>query len=304
KGEQFFSSAVDFGFSKTHAETFQFWDKEAVLGDAVYIIRKFRPDVIITRFPPDPRGGHGHHQASAILAHEAFVAAADPTRFPEQLQEVETWQATRLVWNTANFGGMNNTAENQLKIDIGDYNPLLGQSYGEIAAHSRSQHKSQGFGAAATRGRAIEYFEHVAGKEATHTLLDDVTTTWERIPHAQNIPGLVQKINAAFDPNHPEEIVADLFALKKEVQKITDTYWKTQKTKEIDDLILACSGIWADAVAPTPVYTVSQEIPVQLEVLVRNPDVPAVLTHVDGHIIDQPMAYNMLWRGQQKMKWD
>ncbi|WP_306429771.1 PIG-L family deacetylase [Sphingobacterium sp. E70] len=104
KGEQFFSSAYDFGFSKTPEETFAFWDKQRVLAEAVWLIRKFRPDVIITRFPPDARGGHGHHQASAMLAHEAFKAAADPKQFSEQLQYVKPWQAKRLLWNTFNFG--------------------------------------------------------------------------------------------------------------------------------------------------------------------------------------------------------
>ena len=112
QGEQFFTAAYDFGFSKTHDETFSFWRKEDVLREAVYLIRKLQPDVIINRFPPDPRGGHGHHQASAILAKEAYEAASDPKRFPEQLKELKPWKAKRIVWNTANFGGMNNTRRN------------------------------------------------------------------------------------------------------------------------------------------------------------------------------------------------
>ncbi len=304
KGEQFFSSAVDFGFSKTHEETFRFWDKQSVLAEAVYIIRKFRPDIIITRFPPDKRGGHGHHQASAILAHEAFLAAADPTKFPEQLNEVQPWQATRLLWNTANFGGMNNTSESQLKIDIGAYNPLLGESYGEIAARSRSQHKSQGFGAAATRGQSTEYFEHVAGKEAKVNLMDGVMTTWDRIPDSKNIQLRIKEINETFNPNHPEKIIQDLFALKNDIQKISDAYWKKQKTKEIDELILACAGIWVDATVTSPIYTVHQEVPVQLEVIVRNPGVPTTLLQVEGRAIRQSLQQNILWRGQQNIRWD
>lgn len=132
---QFFSRANDFGFSKTSEETFKIWGKEQILADAVWIIRKFRPDVIITRFPEDERAGHGHHAASAIIAREAFVAAADPKKFPEQLKKgVTVWQAKRILWNTYNFGGNNTTAPDQLKIDVGVYNPLLGRNYGEIAA--------------------------------------------------------------------------------------------------------------------------------------------------------------------------
>ena len=301
KGEQFFSSAFDFGFSKTHEETFRFWDKQSILAEAVYIIRKFRPDIIITRFPPDKRGGHGHHQASAILAHEAFLAAADPSRFPEQLNTVKPWQATRLIWNTANFGGMNNTSESQLKIDIGAYNPILGQSYGEIAALSRSQHKSQGFGAASTRGRSIEYFEHVAGKEATATLMDDVNTSWNRIAGTEKIQNLVQKINEEFDPNHPEEIVQDLFSLRKEVQTIPDEYWKIQKAKEVEDLIIACAGIWADAVAGQPYYAVHQDAQVQLEAIVRNPGNVVKLVEINGKSVQQPLDFNILWKDSQTM---
>src|SRR5690606_27106900 len=176
--EQFFSAAYDFGFSKTHTETFSFWNKEEILREAVYIIRKFKPHVIINRFPTDERGGHGHHQASAILAKEAFLAAADPNKFPEQVKELGTWQVKRMLWNTANFGGQNNINDQQLKVEIGDYNTLLGKSYGEIAAVSRSQHKSQGFGAASNRGLHSEYFEHVAGEKAEKDLMDGVNTSW------------------------------------------------------------------------------------------------------------------------------
>ena len=128
----------------------------------VWVIRKFRPDVIITRFPTTGEGGHGHHTASAILASEAFEAAADPTKFPEQLKAgVSVWQAKRLLWNTFNFGSTNTQSESQFKLDCGDYNPILGKSYGEIAATSRSQHKSQGFGVPAQRGSIIEYFKTI-----------------------------------------------------------------------------------------------------------------------------------------------
>jgi LmbE family N-acetylglucosaminyl deacetylase len=98
--EQFFTRANDFGFSKGPVETLDFWNKEKALGDVVWVIRKFRPDVIICRFPTTGEGGHGNHTASAILAQEAFSAAADPKRFPEQLQYVQVWQAKRLMWNT------------------------------------------------------------------------------------------------------------------------------------------------------------------------------------------------------------
>ncbi|HRN55924.1 MAG TPA: PIG-L family deacetylase, partial [Agriterribacter sp.] len=157
--EQFFTRAYDFGFSKSTGEALEKWNKELILGDVVWVIRKFQPDVIITRFPEDSRAGHGHHSASAVLAHEAFIAAADPQQFPEQLKKgVQPWQAKRILWNTFNFGGNNTQGNDQFKMDVGGYNTLLGKGYGEIAAESRSQHKSQGFGVAAHRGEAWQYF--------------------------------------------------------------------------------------------------------------------------------------------------
>src|SRR5690606_8994124 len=150
----------DCGFSITHVVMFKFWDRQQTMAGAESNLRKFRSDVIIDSLPPDLRGGPGHHLASAILSTEACLAAGGASLYPEQLKVVVPWQGKRLVWNTAKFGGMNNTSDEQFKIDIGAYSPLLGQSYGEIAAQSRSQHKSQGFGAAAVRGQSVEYFEH------------------------------------------------------------------------------------------------------------------------------------------------
>jgi len=114
--EQFFSRANDFGFSKNPDETFAIWNKDSILADVVWTIRQFKPDVIICRFPTTGEGGHGHHTASAILAVEAYDAAADPKRFPEQLQYVQTWQVKRVFWNTFNFGGTNLTAPISLKL--------------------------------------------------------------------------------------------------------------------------------------------------------------------------------------------
>src|SRR5688500_5917856 len=133
--EQFFSRAFDFGFSKSTDEALEKWGKEKILSDAVWVIRRFQPDVIITRFPEDGRPGHGHHSASAVIAHEAYKADADPNRFPEQFKfGVKPWKAKRIIWNTFNFGNTNTITNDQLKIDVGNYNAILGKSYGEMAA--------------------------------------------------------------------------------------------------------------------------------------------------------------------------
>jgi LmbE family N-acetylglucosaminyl deacetylase len=248
-GEQFFSRAFDFGYSKNPEETFTKWDKEKILSDVVWVIRKFQPDVIITRFPTTGEGGHGHHTASAILANEAFSAAADPNRFPEQLKYVKPWQATRILWNTFNFGGTNTTSNDQFKIDVGGYNPLLGKSYGEIAATSRSQHKSQGFGVPASRGEAIEFFKTTAGTAPTTDLMDGVDPGWNRVSGGEPIAKMVDSLAASFDLLHPERSVKALVRLYQAMQQLPDGYWKAQKLKETQQLIEQCSGLFLDATA-------------------------------------------------------
>jgi LmbE family N-acetylglucosaminyl deacetylase len=250
--EQFFSRAYDFGFCKTPEEALRTWGHDKILSDVVWVIRKFRPDIIITRFPEDSRAGHGHHSASSILAREAFDAAADPTKFPEQLKEgVTVWQAKRLLWNTYNFGNNNTQSEDQFKLDGGGYNALLGKSYGEIAALSRSQHKSQGFGAPAQRGTAIEYFATTKGDKPVNGLLDGVTTNWSRV-NGNDIGKMTEKIINDYSPSHPENSVPALVALYQSVQKINDAYWKEQKLKEIQELIKECSGLFLEAVTTAP----------------------------------------------------
>jgi hypothetical protein len=192
--EQFFTRAYDFGYSKSADETLKLWNKDSVLSDVVLAIRKFRPDIIITRFPTTGEGGHGHHTASAILASEAFKAAADPTRFPEQLKSLKVWQAKRIVWNTFNFGSTNTTAENQFKIETGLYNSLLGISYGELAALSRSQHRCQGMGTAADRSPKTEYFKLLDGEPIVNDLFDNVDLSWNRYQKGKNIDALLESL--------------------------------------------------------------------------------------------------------------
>ena len=249
--EQFFSRAFDFGYSKSPEEAMRFWGHDKVLSDVVWVIRKFRPDVIITRFPTTGEGGHGHHTASAILAGEAFDAAADPTKFPEQLKQgVTVWQAKRLLWNTFNFGGTNTQRDDQFKMECGDYNPILGKSYGEIAATSRSQHKSQGFGVPAQRGSVIEYFKTIKGSAPVNDLMDEVDVSWNRI-NESSITGTVNKLISKFDVEHPERSLPALTKLYKEVELVKDAYWRNLKLNVLNDLVENCSGLFMDATTNT-----------------------------------------------------
>ncbi|MCX6194994.1 MAG: PIG-L family deacetylase, partial [Cytophagales bacterium] len=214
---QYFSRAFDFGFSKSTDEALGFWDKNLILSDLVWVIRKTRPDIIFTRFPPDARAGHGHHSASSALAIEAYKAAADPNMFPEQLKQgVDVWQAKRLLWNTFRFPGSSGNStisDSQFKVDIGDFLPFLGQSTGELAAYSRSQHKSQGFGFAVDRGRSTEYFATLGGDAPKEFLWDGVDATWNRVN--PSIEALINPIITAYNSEKPYASIPALIGLKK-----------------------------------------------------------------------------------------
>lgn len=267
--EQFFTRANDFGFSKGPDETLKIWDRDKVLSDVVWVIRKFRPDVMICRFPTTGEGGHGHHTASAILAQEAFTAAADPKRYPEQLKYVQPWQAKRLLLNGFNFGGANTTTNSQLKIDVGVFNPLLGKGYGEIAAESRSNHKTQGFGTAAQRGQAFEYFRLILGDAPQNDLMDGINTTWARVKDGAAIASAIEVVKKNFDDAHPEKSVTALVGILGMVEKVSDNYWRDQKTKQLSELIAACSGLWAEGYVSDPTYAVGSDINVNLQIIKR-----------------------------------
>jgi LmbE family N-acetylglucosaminyl deacetylase len=216
--EQFFTRAYDFGFSKTPKETFEKWNHDSVLGDMVWVIRNFRPDIIITRFATDGSGGHGHHTASAILAEEAFDAAADPKRFPEQLKYVDVWQTRRMFYNSAaRFFNPNADLSKLLKLDVGGYNALLGKSYGEIAAESRSMHRSQGFGSAKQRGESFEYFKPIKGDTTNlKDIFDGIDFSWKRMKGGEKVGEMIAKILKDYKVEEPEKSSDKLLPLYKE----------------------------------------------------------------------------------------
>ena len=249
--EQFFTRAYDFGYCKQPNEALQKWGHDDILGDVVRVIRKFRPDVIICRFPTTGEGGHGHHTASAILAEEAFEAAADPNRFTEQIsrQGLQPWKADRLLWNTFNFGGNNTQKEEQFKIDVGGFNPLLGKSYGELAAQSRSMHKSQGFGVPSQRGPSMEYFATLKGSTPQKELIENTTTDWSRVD-AGMVNRYIDSLTEQFQPGNPAASVQGLMLLSQKLQELPlDSYWKNIKQQEIAQLIAQCGGLWLEAIS-------------------------------------------------------
>lgn len=273
--EQFFTRANDFGYSKNPEETFSIWNKDSILSDVVWTIRKFKPDVIICRFPTTGEGGHGHHTASAILAMEAFGAAADSTKFPGQLKYTDVWQAKRIFWNTFNFGGNNTTAPDQIKIDVGVFNPLLGKSFGEVSAQSRSMHKSQGFGSTPTRGTNLEYFKFLKGDPAKTDVFENIDFSWNRF-NASTIDKLISDCINKFDVQAPEKSITALVAIYNALKLLptkndpAKNYWVNQKLKETEQLILSCSGLWLEANTADFIGIPGNEVTMNAQIICRN----------------------------------
>lgn len=250
-GMQFFTRANDFGFSKSAEETFSIWGKNEVLSDVIRVYRQYQPDVILTRFPPDDRAGHGHHTASAMLAIEAFDAAAKSDVFPDQVAVSGTWQPKRLFINTGRFfnNTINESTPGVTTINLGGYNPLLGESYSEIAATSRSQHKSQGFGSRRVRGDQQEFFELVKGEAPDKDIFDGINTTWTRVKNGDKIKPMVDRAIREFIPEKPAASIPLLLQLKKEINTLDNGVWKTRKLLEVNQVIQDCAGLYIEATA-------------------------------------------------------
>jgi LmbE family N-acetylglucosaminyl deacetylase len=293
--EQYFTRAIDFGFSKTAAETLEKWPREKVLADVVWNIRRFRPDVVLLVFSGTPRDGHGHHQVSSILGREAYTAAADPSRFPEQLAYVQPWQAKRLMMNAGGGpggpGGPNQQKEqkeqkeekqdpDRLDLDVGIYSPELGASYGEIGGASRSANRSQGTGAAERKGSQKNPLLTVAGPKATKDIFEGIDITWNRLPGGAEIGALLKQALDSYVPAHPEALLPQLARVRPLVAAMTGPGkdpWAERKLKELDEAMVLASGLWLEAQASFASvgdrYAVSPggSLRVTMQALVRNP---------------------------------
>ncbi len=268
--EQYFTRAIDFGYSKSSDETLRFWNHDSTLSDVVWIIRTFRPDVIVTRFTPQ-LGGHGNHTASAILAVEAFDAAADPARFPEQLRFTEPWQAKRLLWNVFRGNPPDSPpGPGVVRINLGEYSPLLGRSFAELAGEGRSMHKSQGFGASQNRGEVLNSFQHMRGDSALHDLFDGVPLTWSRIDGAHAVDSLIAEARAAFLVEDPAASVTPLFRASNILAGLPAHYWVTYKKAQVDDLIMACAGLWVEATTTVSTAPPGSDVPVTVSMVSRS----------------------------------
>jgi LmbE family N-acetylglucosaminyl deacetylase len=278
--EQFFTRAVDFGFTKSPEETFRIWNHDAVLADVVWVVRRFRPDIIIARFPTTGEGGHGQHTASAILASEAFDAAGDPSRFPEQVKYVGTWKPKRLLWNVFNFrpNEVPKDSDKLLSVDAGAYDPLLGKSYTEIAAESRTMHKSQGQGTPERRGPAPNYFAHLKGEPATRDIFDGVDMTWHRFGAGGDAVGqLLEEAARKYDPANPQASLPLLLRAHGELEKLPkpgalsegDALFESKRAALLET-IRACAGLWVEAIASEPYVTPGSSVKVTTTVVNRS----------------------------------
>lgn len=285
-GVQFFTRVIDFGYSKTAEETLDKWGRENALRDVVWVIRKFQPDIIINRFSGTPSDGHGHHQSSAILGKEAFHAAADPSRFPDQLAWVKPWQAKRLFWNTYSWRRVQDqlkATEPRLMLPTGDYNPVLGFSYQEIAGMSRSQHRSQTMGAPQRKGEASDFLVLLEGEPAKKDPFEGIDLTWGRVPGGAHVGDLLRQARDQFDFVHPAKSVPTLLAARSAMLALERTPLVERKLKQVADTIALCAGLWLDASATVYEIVPGETLTVNLE-LVNRSEIPMMVKSivVDG----------------------
>lgn len=307
-GVQYFTRVVDFGFSKVASETLGKWGKENALRDVVWVIRQFQPDIIINRFSGTPMDGHGHHQSSALLSKEAFHAAADPSRFPEQLQWVKPWQAKRLFWNTFTWRNVDEQvpqSQKRLTLPTGDYDPLLGYSYQEVAGMSRSMHRSQTMGAPERKGEAKDYLVHLDGAPAESDPFEGIDTTWKRVPGADEVQRLLSEALASYDFLNPAGSVPALLQARKAMLALESSPLVTRKLLELEEVISRCAGLWLDASAAHYEVVPGTTMRLNLEMVNRSPlAVSVVAAEVIGQqgpaaSLNEPLV---LMRNQRETK--
>ena len=275
-GRQFFTRAIDFGYSKDYRETLSIWDKQQVVSDIVRVIRTFRPDVVITRFSPQPSGTHGHHTASAVLGLEAFKLAGDPKAFPEQLGDLAPWQPKRIFANGR--GAETNT--NSLRLEISGKDPVLGISFEELATRSRAMHITQGFdnfrcfgGGGGTRS---ESFQLLDGEPATNDIMDGVDTTWGRVPGGAEIGTMAGEIIAQFNPQDPAASVPALLKLRSQLAALpAKDSVVAEKMEQLDRILQNCLGLSVETTIADAEVVPGEELKLHSTAIVRS-SIPVV----------------------------
>jgi len=297
-GQQLFTRANDFGYSKHPDETLAIWNEKEVLGDIVRAIRKFRPDVIINRFDHrSPGSTHGHHTSSAMLSVDAFDLVGDATKYPETAETFGTWQPKRLFFNTSwwFYGSKEkfDAADKSklIEVETGNYYPSLGLSNGEIASLSRSMHKSQGFGSTGSRGNETEYLEFLKGDFPTsNDLFDGIDTSWGRVENGTPIGNILNQVEKDFDFKNPSASIPALMKAYTLIDNLKDSYWKERKRKEISKLISDCAGLFIEAISSEQSTTPKGDIMVEVEIINRS-NVSIKLNSISSPIISFPAQF-------------
>lgn len=263
-GEQFFTRANDFGFSKEPNETFAIWNKNEVMEDVIQVMETFRPDIIVNRFSHNTPGTtHGHHTASAMLSLEAY----DLVKFkPKRIFFNTSWwfYGSQEAFDAADKSKL-------LAINSNVFYPLKGKSNNEIAALSRSQHKCQGFGTLGSRGDETEYLELLKGDLPSNTnLFEGIDTSWNRVKGGNEIGKILYEIEKNFNFGNPSVHIPNLIKAYDLIQKLEDAHWKEIKSKQIIKIIEACSGLFMEAVADTETTTKDSNFNINIEVINRS----------------------------------
>jgi len=292
-GQQFFTRANDFGYSKHPDETLAIWNEEEVLSDVVWAIRNFKPDVIINRFNHEnPGTTHGHHTASAMLSVAAFDLASDKNKFSEQLSYTQIWQPKRMFFNTSSWFYKDKAAFKKdissfTTFDTGVYYPLKGVSNNELASIASSQHLCQGFGRLTSRGEQVEYVKLLKGAplKDTSDIFSGINTTWNRLKNGGDIGGILYEIENNFDFINPSKHLPKLMNAYEKIQQLENNHWREIKEKEIKTIIEACAGLYLEASALYSSGIPNSSMLIDFEVLNRS-DVNIELTAVKS-VIDQ-----------------
>lgn len=288
-GRQHFTRALDFGFSKNPNETFNNWDREKLLSDVVWMVRKFQPDIIINRFNTIPGTTHGHHTSSAILSTEAFDKAADPAVFPEQLKYTKPWQAKRIFLNAYNWGGQYEPEDGKtyFRFAVGEYNPLLGTTYSQIAADSRTMHKSQGFGSTSQIGEGNDFIELVKGPTFKNHPFEDISNRWEQLPNGKKVIEEIEGALIGFDFTSPENNLENLLQIKSLLDgQVSEALWLDEKKKYLDRLILDVLGVKAEFIVKKEIGFPGETI--TTDIIFNNPSqTPFTIQSFKGKVFSQ-----------------
>lgn len=296
-GTQFFTRAVDFGFSKSAEESFEIWNKEEILRDVIWIIRNYQPDMIISRFPPTERAGHGHHIASGILSEEVFEMAADPKVFPEQLKYVKPWQVNQVWLNVSTWWDKDlperaKTDPSILSFEVGQFEPLIGRSMGEIASMSRSQHQSQGFGSALQRGTNTEYLQLVKGTKSGTSIYSEDEKSWSRLPAGAAIGKKISEIEESFNPENPQASIPALIQVAQSISALSDSPFKKSKLLLAEQLITRCAALWFEANTGTHEALAGESVKVDFTLINRS-DLDVLVKSIKLHRLDSTFALNL-----------